>query len=127
MERIKKEAKLLVRDSQKEKESLMKSYMREQKLRKKFYNQLEDMKGKVRVYCRVRPLNKKEKARGCQQCVSFKDDDTIIVTKDKKDFKFVFDVVFQPGSKQSEVFADTKRLMQSAIDGYNVCIFAYGQ
>ena len=28
---------------------------------------------------------------------------------------------------QDTVFADTKRLVQSAVDGYNVCIFAYGQ
>ncbi len=28
---------------------------------------------------------------------------------------------------QAEVFADTKRLCQSACDGFNVCIFAYGQ
>ena len=26
-----------------------------------------------------------------------------------------------------QVFADTKHLVQSAVDGYNVCIFAYGQ
>ena len=25
------------------------------------------------------------------------------------------------------MFADTKHLVQSAVDGYNVCIFAYGQ
>jgi len=29
-------------------------------LRKKYYNMIEDMKGKIRVYCRVRPLSKSE-------------------------------------------------------------------
>jgi len=30
-------------------------------------------------------------------------------------------------STQEQVFEDTKRLVQSALDGFNVCIFAYGQ
>ena len=31
-----------------------------QVLRKKYYNMVEDMKGKIRVYCRVRPMSKVE-------------------------------------------------------------------
>ena len=38
-------------------------------LRKKYYNQIEDMKGKVRVYCRARPLSKTEVGRGDQSTV----------------------------------------------------------
>ena len=31
-----------------------------QVLRKKYYNMVEDMKGKIRVYCRSRPLSSDE-------------------------------------------------------------------
>jgi hypothetical protein len=39
---------------------------------------------------------------------------------------FAFDAVFIPGS-QEEVFEDCRDLVQSAADGYNVTLFAYGQ
>eukprot|EP00933_Yihiella_yeosuensis_P041935 TRINITY_DN36352_c0_g1_i1.p1 TRINITY_DN36352_c0_g1~~TRINITY_DN36352_c0_g1_i1.p1 ORF type:complete len:331 (+),score=46.31 TRINITY_DN36352_c0_g1_i1:2-994(+) len=39
---------------------------------------------------------------------------------------FCFDAVFAPGS-QEEVFEDCRDLVQSAVDGHNVTIFAYGQ
>ena len=37
--------------------------------------------------------------------------------------------VFTPETRggQEHVFEDVKMLIQSAADGYNVCIFAYGQ
>lgn len=40
-----------------------------------------------------------------------------------------FDQVFggSEGNSQTDVFKDTKHLMLSVIDGFNVCIFAYGQ
>ena len=31
------------------------------------------------------------------------------------------------GNTQADVFKDTKHLIMSVVDGYNVCIFAYGQ
>lgn len=39
----------------------------------------------------------------------------------------MFDACFGGSTSQTDIFEDTKMLIQSAFDGYNVCIFAYGQ
>merc|ERR1719440_2508214 len=41
--------------------------------------------------------------------------------------EFLFDAVFGPEAQQAEVFDDCADLVQSAVDGFNVTIFAYGQ
>ena len=40
---------------------------------------------------------------------------------------FEMDTVFTPESTQLQVFNEAKDLILSVIDGFNVCIFAYGQ
>jgi hypothetical protein len=40
-----------------EKEQLKVKYDYEQLIRKRLHNQIEDMKGKIRVFCRVRPMS----------------------------------------------------------------------
>ncbi|XP_068656852.1 kinesin-like protein KIN-14R isoform X2 [Aristolochia californica] len=106
-------------------------YSEEMAKRKKLYNQVLEAKGNIRVFCRCRPLSKEEVANGCASVVDFdssKDGDLGILTNSgpsKKIFKF--DRVFTPKDDQVDVFADASPLVVSVLDGYNVCIFAYGQ
>eukprot|EP00163_Fabomonas_tropica_P001958 TRINITY_DN11459_c0_g1_i1.p1 TRINITY_DN11459_c0_g1~~TRINITY_DN11459_c0_g1_i1.p1 ORF type:complete len:1569 (-),score=597.25 TRINITY_DN11459_c0_g1_i1:127-4833(-) len=107
--------------------TLEENFQKEALLRKKYHNIIEDLKGKIRVIVRARPLSKKELARGCASVVSFPDAYTINIEMSKGTKSFQFDTAFGPDSTQVQVFEDVKNLCLSAIDGYNVCIFAYGQ
>lgn len=114
---------------------LHKDLQREQLARKKLHNEMEDLKGKIRVYVRIRPFSKSEKEKGCQDAV-VKDGKMTVMVKglggipDSKKF-YDFDAVFSgsptEGNSQEDIFKDTRHLMMSVVDGYNVCIFAYGQ
>ncbi|ESR38458.1 hypothetical protein CICLE_v10024719mg [Citrus x clementina] len=103
-------------------------YKEEQILRKRYFNTIEDMKGKIRVYCRLRPLNEKEDAEKERYVLTSLDEFTVEHPwKDDKVKQHMYDRVFDGYATQEDVFEDTRYLVQSAVDGYNVCIFAYGQ
>ena len=124
MQRMKLELTTLKDENKK----LKRDYLHEQHLRRKYHNELEDMKGAIRVFCRTRPLSSTENEKGCKDVTEFPNEFTITVTdEDEKVRKYEFDKAFGPKTSQEDIFADTKRLIQSAVDGYNVCIFAYGQ
>lgn len=106
------------------KEQELKDSIRQRKL---LHNQLEDLKGKIRVFCRVRPLSRTEIEKGCMNITTIVDEFTITCESKNGVKPFVYDSVFGPNSTQDEVFEDAKRVVQSAVDGYNVCVFAYGQ
>lgn len=97
---------------------------------RKLYNQIQDLKGNIRVYCRVRPFLPGQRSN--ISIVSCMDDQHITIfspLKTGKDARriFTFNKVFGPSASQEEVFSDTRPLIRSVLDGYNVCIFAYGQ
>jgi len=95
--------------------------------RKRLHNAVEDLKGSIRVFCRVRPLSKRENDLGDNQVTKATDSMTLQVEQSSRQVSnFGFDSVFTPGN-QEEVFADCSDLVQSAMDGFNITIFAYGQ
>ncbi len=99
--------------------------------RKYLHNCLEDIRGKIRVYVRVRPLSSSEHARKCQEALVKEDKRTCVLHRSGNvkswEFDHIFHGSFDTGNSQEDVFKDTRRLVTSAIDGFNVCIFAYGQ
>ncbi|XP_052283631.1 restin homolog isoform X2 [Dreissena polymorpha] len=106
---------------------LTKNFESERVLRKKYYNMVEDLKGKIRVYCRARPMSKSELDRGNKSVLNSSDEYSLAVQALRGVKDFQFDSVFMEDSTQEKIFEDTNNLIQSAVDGYNVCIFAYGQ
>ncbi|KAH8055571.1 hypothetical protein JL720_14316 [Aureococcus anophagefferens] len=103
-------------------------------MRRKLHNQIEDMKGKIRVLCRVRPLAQFERDRGAGESAVVKDGEgslTVLPAKEKGEKKkFMFDFVFDGAgaeNSQPRLFEDVKQLITSTVDGYNVCLFCYGQ
>jgi len=112
----------------------------EETLRRKLHNQVQELKGNIRVFCRVRPSLESD-SDGDAARISFPDNQgdskevEILGPEEKsslgnittKKNMFAFDRVFAPESQNADVFEEISQLVQSALDGYNVCIFCYGQ
>ncbi|EEF51194.1 kinesin heavy chain, putative [Ricinus communis] len=98
---------------------------------RRLYNEVQDLKGNIRVYCRVRPFLPGQ----CKKQTTIEyigENGELVVSNPCKQGKdshrlFKFNKVFGPATSQEEVFLDTRPLIRSVLDGYNVCIFAYGQ
>ncbi|XP_047068624.1 kinesin-like protein KIN-14F [Lolium rigidum] len=98
---------------------------------RKLYNQVQDLKGSIRVYCRVKPFPKTQSDQRSTVDHIGENGEIMIMNPEKqgKDGRkiFSFNKIFGPNVSQSDVYADTQPLIRSVMDGYNVCIFAYGQ
>ncbi|KAI4880694.1 hypothetical protein NFI96_018426, partial [Prochilodus magdalenae] len=115
------------------------------------YDKLLDLQGNIRVFCRCRRQSDSAVSRGCLEVVSGQE--LLLIQKgDRK--KFVFDIMFSSSASQArrpypaptltvegkgnrnslfialtqeQVLEGTLPIITSCLDGYNVCILAYGQ
>ncbi|TYK25481.1 kinesin-4-like [Cucumis melo var. makuwa] len=98
---------------------------------RKLFNEIQDLKGNIRVYCRIRPFLTGQKDKRMTIEYIGENGEVVIAnpTKPGKEGHklFKFNKVYSPASTQGEVFSDIQPLVRSVLDGYNVCIFAYGQ
>nr|VDD02634.1 unnamed protein product [Brassica rapa] len=93
------------------------------KRRRQILNEFLDLKGNIRVFCRVKPLDSKN----MRAPVASDTRKVFIKLTESKRKTYNFDRVFQPDSSQDDVFLEIEPVIKSVIDGYNACIFAYGQ
>ncbi|KZV31308.1 hypothetical protein F511_41438 [Dorcoceras hygrometricum] len=86
--------------------------------------------GTIRVYCRVRPFLS-EQCNEQSTVDHIGENGSIMIVNPQKQGKarrvFSFNKVFGANVSQQQIYADTQPLVRSVLDGYNVCIFAYGQ
>uniref|UniRef100_A0A9I9D557 Kinesin KP1 n=1 Tax=Cucumis melo TaxID=3656 RepID=A0A9I9D557_CUCME len=95
------------------------------------YNQVQDLKGTIRVYCRVRPfLSGQSNQHSTVDYIG--ENGNIMIANPLKQGKearrvFSFNKVYGTNVTQEKIYIDTQPLIRSVLDGFNVCIFAYGQ
>lgn len=97
--------------------------------RKYVHSQLVELKGPIRVMCRLKPLSPNSQACVTLPELTFgeKHPHTVLWTLNSHRSSYLFDRVFSADASQLEVFEEIKPYIQSGLDGDHVCIFTYGQ
>ena len=112
-------------------------------VRRALHNQVQELKGNIRVFCRVRPPSKDGREERVDGGGGRDGDKPLLSLATRgemagrrvcvappggtKAFEFDFDRVFGADASQRDVFEEISHLVQSALDGYKVCVFTYGQ
>jgi kinesin family protein C1 len=116
--------------------SAMRKHLAAKKLRqleqdlllKKKRNEAIKEKGLYRAFCRVKPfLGGGDAPASVVHVEPANDIIRIMDPKGQKSAAYMFDSVFGPDSTQDKIFEEVGELVESALDGNNVCLMAYGQ
>lgn len=158
IERSFKDKSMSINDFNKKAEMINVQLASQESVRRVLHDKLQQLKGNIRVFCRIRPPQTSDnKGPDKENLISmdFSDDDfnddasqDLVISKDPFDenagngqssyslhqskknnmsYKFHFDKIFLPDLLNEDIFGELSQLIQSSLDGKNVCVFAYGQ
>ncbi|KAI0896249.1 kinesin-domain-containing protein [Annulohypoxylon nitens] len=118
--------------------------IKEEERRHKLFEQVQELKGNIRVMCRIKPPSDPEndsliKFNPRMSELDEEKIDGLLIPTEREDFRepgrmiagkpkeFNFERVFDESCTNKDVFDEISQLVQSVMDGKKVCIFCYGQ
>ena len=116
--------------SEQEKVHILTQKLKNEKyLRRKIHNRYMYLRGNLRVMCRVRPFLPSEKInkKSQMETMIINNDSISICQENKQEKNFEYDYIFDTKSTQKDVYEEVTLLIQSMVQGNNICIIAYGQ
>lgn len=137
------EKQVLCQEFERKTEQMQQNFHSLENQRRTLHSRLQDLKGNIRVFCRIKPIEKaacasfqipgaEEYDSNGKQVLVVKSSTPPSLSRLGKDgrsssHKFEFDKVFGQSCANQEIFPEIAQLIQSSLDGFNVCVFAYGQ
>ena len=106
-------------------QDLQNKHFQSEDLRKILHLQIQEYRGPMKIFCRVKPSENK--------FIEYPDINlsskmqAITITKGLVKNNYSFDKIFTEANVQEDIFKDLEPFIQTAVDGGKVCIFSYGQ
>ncbi|XP_076976983.1 kinesin-like protein KIF25 isoform X2 [Tamandua tetradactyla] len=121
-------------------QEIKEQYQIEKEKRRLLHNRLVELKGNIRVHCRIRPVlpfdsgfddPALQSSSLCEKVIHAVDDETVLVKCKRPghpltDKTYNFERVYGPAESQRTVFEEIRPLLISLLDGYSVCVMAAG-
>ncbi|KAJ7279230.1 hypothetical protein O6H91_Y378300 [Diphasiastrum complanatum] len=97
--------------------------------RRSAQRQFLDLYGNIQIFCMVRRVGMEGNTSQLEPVIRLetREVEVEIPKAGKENRAYKFDKVFPPTSSQDEVFDEIEPVVQSAMDGQNICVLAYGQ